>query len=366
MLIFSFNLQAQDVPKHSKEQLDQMMAPIALYPDALLSQILMASTFNKELKEAIAYSKEHPEEKGDKAVEKVQDKGWDASVSSLVAFPEVLSMLGAKPKWAKDLGNAFLAEPQRVMNSVQGLRKRAKEAGNLKSTKEQTITSSDANNTQIIEIVPAQPQTVYVPVYNPVYVYGPWMYPAYPPFYYYPPYPHYGFGVGLTIGIGFGVAIVAHNCVWGGFAWHSHNVNINVNRYNNINVNKLDVKKKNVNWDRNKAKNKTRPKTSSKDLQRKNAQKALKKNGLSPSEGREKLSGSNGTKLRQNLQSGKFNSSVFSGAKSPSNSRLEASRGSSSRSSINKNSNFSNYGGFSGRNFNRGASHGHSPRRRRR
>ena len=343
------NVQAQESNKYTQAQLDQMLAPIALYPDALLSQVLMASTFNKDLQEAIAYSKENPDEKGDKAVAKVQDKGWDPSVSSLVGFPEVLSMLGAKPKWAKDLGNAFLAEPEKIMSSIQGLRKKAKEAGNLTSTKEQTVKNSDVNSTQVIEIVPAQPEKVYVPVYNPVYVYGPWMYPAYPPFYYYPPYPHYGFGVGLTIGIGFGVAIAAHNCMWGGFGWHSHNVNINVNRYNNINVNKLDINKKSVNWDRGKNKriDKTRPKASKKDLQRQKAQKSLKKNGFNPSAGRKKLSGSNGTKVRQNLQNGKFSSSAFSGVNRPSNSRLAADRGSFSRGSSMKSRNFSNHGGFS-------------------
>ena len=295
VVIFIINIHAADTKKYTQEELGQMLAPIALYPDALLSQILMATTYDTQLKEAISYAKANPDENGDAAVKKVQDKGWDASVSSLLAFPQVLEMLGKKPEWSKDLGNAFLVQPDSIMDTIQVLRKKAKDAGNLKTSKEQTVKVEDKNSTQAIIIVPAT-QTVYVPVYNPTYVYGPWMYPAYPPYYYYPPHynPVPGFVFGFTVGI-----IVSHS-MWGGFGWHNHRVNINVNRYNNINVNKINVNSKNVNW-KNHTQRSTRSakkasvnqqkNRSAKDIQRDKARKAMGNNGLNLSHERKKLTG---------------------------------------------------------------------------
>ena len=120
----------------SKEQLDQMTAQVALYPDPLLSQVLMASTYPADVAEAAKWSRAHPDDKGDEAVEKVQDQPWDPSVQSLVAFPQVIIMMGEKPDWVKDLGDAFLAQPDDVMDSVQRLRVAAQKAGNLKSNDE--------------------------------------------------------------------------------------------------------------------------------------------------------------------------------------------------------------------------------------
>jgi hypothetical protein len=219
------------------EELDQMLAPIALYPDSLLSQILMASTYPVDVKAAAAWSKAHPDAKGDDAVTKIESEPWEPSVKSLVAFPQVLAMMDAKPDDVQRLGDAFLADPARVMDRVQFLRKKAQEAGNLKTTEQQKVSSQVDEGKQVIVIEPAQPQTVYVPVYQPTVVYGPWWYPHYPP-YYWPPPPYYYPGAAFVGGVIWGAAIVGiHNSLWGGVRWGRGDVNINVNRYNNINVN---------------------------------------------------------------------------------------------------------------------------------
>ncbi len=216
------------------EELDQMLAPIALYPDALLAQLLMATTYPGEVKEAAAWSKANPKASGDSAVKMVAGKTWDPSVQSLVAFPSVMAMLGDKPEWVQRIGDAFLAQPDEVMASVQKLRKAAKAAGNLESNEQQKV-SVDTQQAIIIE--PAQPQVVYVPAYSPSVVYGTWWWPAYPP-YYYPPHPAHYPGYAVAVGISWGIRIAAYNSFWGGCHWHGGgNVYINVNRYNNINVN---------------------------------------------------------------------------------------------------------------------------------
>lgn len=116
-----------------------MLAPIALYPDALLSQILMASTYPADVDEAIKWSKDNPKQEGDAAVKAVQDKSWDPSVMSLVAFPQVLSMMGEQQDWVRNLGDVFLASSEAVMDSVQKLRNKAKQEGNLETTEQQKI-----------------------------------------------------------------------------------------------------------------------------------------------------------------------------------------------------------------------------------
>jgi len=240
-------------PVFTKEQLETALAPIALYPDSLLAQLLMASTYPEQVIEAAKWSKEHPKLKGEEAVKAVQDKNWDASVASLVAFPQVLELLSSKPEWVKELGDMFLADPDAVMLSIQDLRRKAKEAGNLKSTKEQKVVeksipvqsdsnskssssssggSSSATSQTVIEIHPSNPEVVYVPTYNPTVVYGSWPYPS-PPYYYQPP--HWN-PVGAIIG--FGAAIAVGHALWSHCDWHHRDVNINVNRYNNINVNR--------------------------------------------------------------------------------------------------------------------------------
>ena len=215
------------------EELDQMLAPIALYPDALLSQILMASTYPADVKDAATWSKANPKVSGDEAVKRVAGQPWEPSVQSLVAFPQVLAMMAARPSDVQRLGDAFLADPGRLMDRVQILRAKAKAAGNLKSTEQQLVELQSDAGKQVIVIVPAQPQVVYVPVYQPTVMYGPWPYASYPPYYWPPPPAYYPGGV-FVAGVVWGVAISGvSNSLWGGFNWGRNDVNINVNRYNN-------------------------------------------------------------------------------------------------------------------------------------
>lgn len=223
----------------SKEQIDQMMAPIALYPDSLLSQVLMAATYPADVADAAKWSKANPKQSGDAAVKAVQDQTWDPSVQSLVAFPQVIQMMGDQPDWVQNLGDAFLASSKDVLDSAQRLRAKAQQTGNLKTTEQQTVTVEQEPQTQqtVIKIEPTNPQTVYVPAYNPTVVYGAWPYPAYPP-YYYPPYAGWYPGAALATGIAFGVGVAAVGALWGGCNWGGGDVNINTSRYNSINTNR--------------------------------------------------------------------------------------------------------------------------------
>lgn len=226
----------------STQQLDQMLAPVALYPDALLSQILMACTYPSNVADAAAWSAAHPKIQGDDAVKQVANTPWDPSVQSLVAFPQVLAQMKQQPEWVQNMGDAFLAQPDDVMASVQRLRAQAQKAGNLKTTEQQKVVvqqappTAAAPSTTVIQIEPANPEVVYVPSYNPTVVYGTWAYPSYPPPYW-PPPPGYYYPVatGLAAGIAFGVGVAAVNSLWGGFNWGHGDVDINVNRYNNVN-----------------------------------------------------------------------------------------------------------------------------------
>src|ERR1700754_5092891 len=244
---------AQTPAKVSSQQLDSLTAPIALYPDALLAQVLMASTFPQDVPAAAAWSKANPNLQGDDAVKTVAAEPWDPSVQSLVAFPQVLATMASKPDWVTQLGNAFLAQPNDVMDSVQRLRKQAQQAGNLKTTEQQKVVVEQST----IQIVPANPQVVYVPTYNPTVVYGAWPYPAYPPVYV-PPPPGYAIATGFATGLAFGAGVAVANSLWGGFNWNNHDVNINVNRYNNINVNnRINANTTTANWNRNESINRT-------------------------------------------------------------------------------------------------------------
>ncbi len=246
----------QNQVKFTQEQLDQALAPVALYPDSLLAQLLMASTYPNQVMEASKWSKEHPKMKGDEAVKAVSDKTWDSSVASLVAFPQVLEMMSKNPDWVKSLGDMFLEDPDAVMDTIQKLRRKAKEAGNLKNTKEQKVVINNVssgsktvenNNTTIIEIQPANPEVVYIPYYDPMIIYGDWWYPAYPPYYY---HPHHLSAVGKIIG--FGAAIIATHCLWSHWDWHHHDININIHKHNEINIHKkLDISAKRASWKQN-------------------------------------------------------------------------------------------------------------------
>nr|WP_086908632.1 DUF3300 domain-containing protein [Paraburkholderia hospita] len=238
---------AQTPAKVSNQQLDSLTAPIALYPDALLAQVLMAATFPQDVTAAAAWSKANSQYKGDDAVKAVASEPWDPSVQSLVAFPQVLATMASKPDWVTQIGNAFLAQPDDVMDSVQRLRKQAQSAGNLKTSEQQKVIVEQST----IQIVPANPQVVYVPTYNPTVVYGTWPYPAYPPVYV-PPPPGYAIATGFMTGLAFGAGVAVANSLWGGFNWNNHDVNINVNRYNNINVNnRITSNTSTANWNRN-------------------------------------------------------------------------------------------------------------------
>ncbi len=159
-----------------------MLAPIALYPDSLLAQIFMASTYPLEVVQADRWAKQNKNLTGDALTAALEKQPWDPSVKSLINFPQVLAMMSEKLDWTQKLGDAFLAQEKDVMASVQTLRKKAYDAGNLKTTKEQKVVVEQ----ETIVIESASPQVVYVPTYNPTVVYGTWAYPAYPPAYYYP------------------------------------------------------------------------------------------------------------------------------------------------------------------------------------
>ncbi len=218
----------QTKPVFTQQQLDQMLAPVALYPDSLLSQILMASTYPLEIVEASRWSKANPNLRGDDAVKAAEQNGWDPSVTSLVAFPQVLTMMDSNLSWTERLGDAFLAQQPQVMETVQNLRQRAYAAGNLRSNDQVRVDQQG----QTIVIEPPNPQVVYVPYYDPRVVYGPWWWPEYPPVYW-GPWPGYyvpfGFGAGFAWGVGI---TVGAGFFFGAFDWpHRHIRVIPVNNF---------------------------------------------------------------------------------------------------------------------------------------
>jgi hypothetical protein len=214
----------------SKEQLEQLVAPMALYPDPVVSQMLMASTYPLEIVEAARWLKANPGLK-DKALEEgLKKQDWDASVKSLCGFPDVLKQMDENLDWTQDLGDAFLAQKTELMDTIQRMRGKAYDSGNLKTTEQQVVTQQ---SDKIIVIQPADPEVIYVPTYSPTVVYGGWSYPSYyyPPMYYPPPY---GYGaMAFTVGVVWGAAIWG-GCNWG---WGGSDVDIDINRQNNFNRN---------------------------------------------------------------------------------------------------------------------------------
>lgn len=208
----------------TKAELTQMLAPIALYPDSLIAQILMASTYPIEVVESERWLKTNANLTGTELDKALQEKAWDSSIKSLCHFPEVLYAMSEKLDQTTKLGDAFLIQQNEVMETIQDLRRRAREQETLKTTKEQKVIVER----EIIRIEPANPQVIYVPIYNPLYVYGPWWYPAYPPYYcYYPPSRVYasrlvGFGVGFIIGIGISS--------WTWCDWHHHHLYVDIHK----------------------------------------------------------------------------------------------------------------------------------------
>jgi hypothetical protein len=239
----------QAAPKIPNDQLDSLVAPIALYPDPLLSQVLVASTYPLEIVQLQQWLEKNKNLKDQALTDAVQKQDWDPSIQAMAVLPEVAKRLADDIKWTTDLGNAFLAQQSDVMEAVQRMRMKAKDAGNLKSTEQQKVETKVVESKTVVVIEQANPQVVYVPTYNPVVVYGPPVYP-YPPIYY-PPPSYYAAGVAVAFGVGIAVGAAYHGG-WGyGCGWGSNNnVNINVNNnyvshYNNTNIN--NVNRNNVN-----------------------------------------------------------------------------------------------------------------------
>ena len=216
------------------EQLDALVAPIALYPDALLANLLAASTYPLEVVQADRWLNEHKNLKGDALKVEVDKQGWDDSVKALAGMPAVLSMMSDKLDWTKDLGDAVLAQQPDVMDAIQRLRSKAYDNKKLSSTKEQNVTVRQEESKQVIVIEPTDPNTMYVPYYDPAVVYGEWPYAAYPPYYFAAP-PYIGAGLiatGLAFGAGFAVGRWSN--YWGGGCNWGKN-NFFINRSSNIN-----------------------------------------------------------------------------------------------------------------------------------
>ena len=196
-------------------QLDQLLAPIALYPDTLLAQILMAATYPLEVVEADRWVQDpaHAALKGDQLVAALQSQPWDPSVKSLVPFPRVLQMMDSRLDWMTALGDAFLAQQAAVMDSVQHLRRQAQSAGTLQSTPHETV----ANDGEAVTIESVDQAYVYVPVYQPALVYAPWPWPDYPPFWFPPPV---GFDFYGEPFLWWDVPVILP--LWGWCRWHWH------------------------------------------------------------------------------------------------------------------------------------------------
>jgi Protein of unknown function (DUF3300) len=254
---------AQPAPAQpfNEEQLDALLASIALYPDELLTQLLMASTFPLEVVAAARWVEDpaHKSLKGDALGKALEAEPWDPSVKSLVPFPVVLAMLNNNLTWLQQLGYAFATQQADVFASIQRLRRRAQASGHLESSPQQVVsvqkvtvepsggggvvTGGQAGTQQdVIVIEPAQADTVYVPSYNPTTVYGGWPYASYPPYYAAPPAGYY-FGTALATGLAFaaGAAVVGGLWGWARPAWGGGYANINVNSWNSINVNRGQI-----------------------------------------------------------------------------------------------------------------------------
>jgi hypothetical protein len=201
-------------PLLSPDQLDNLVAPIALYPDPLLGQVLAASTYPLEIVEAGQWLQQNGNLQGAQLLEAARQQSWDASVQALLAFPDVLALLTRDIRWTTDLGNAFLAQQADVMNAVQQMRARAQDNGRLASTPQQTVSTAAQNGQSAIEIQPANPQVIYVPTYNPAYVWGQPAWGAYPPL----GYPSTGYGFSFNPGVFIG-ALFTGLLSFGGWGW---------------------------------------------------------------------------------------------------------------------------------------------------
>jgi hypothetical protein len=244
VLLISSNvpMTAQESERIPADQLDSLVAPIALYPDPLLAQVLAASTYPLEIIQLQQFLTKNTDLKDKALADAVMKQPWDPSVQALAPLPDVVKRLADDIQWTTDLGNAFLAQESDVMDAVQRMRMKAEKTGNLKSSDQVKVETKVVESKTVVVIEQANPQVIYVPSYNPTVVYGPPVYP-YPPIYY-PPPGYYAAGMAISFGIG-----VAMGAAWGwggGWGWNCgwgrNNVNINVNNtyvrnYNNVNVN---------------------------------------------------------------------------------------------------------------------------------
>jgi len=222
----------QEAPKLSGDQLESLVAPIALYPDTLLAQCLVASTYPIELVQAQQWVEKNPNLKGDALSNAAMKQDWDPSIQALTGLPEALKMLSQDIKWTVDLGNAFLAQQADVMDAVQRLRAKAKDGGKLETTEQQKIETKVVESKQVIVIEQANPEVVYVPSYSPAVIWGAPPYYPYPPLYYPPYYGGAWFAWGVGVAIGIGIA-GGWGCGWG-------NNTININNNNNFNRNEIN------------------------------------------------------------------------------------------------------------------------------
>lgn len=222
-------------------QLELLVAPLALHPDPLLAQILMASTYPLEVVEAARWSQANPGVTGQALEEAMQNESWDPSVKGLTAVPQILQMMNDKPDWTQELGDAFLAQQPAVLDAIQRLRARANAAGYLKTTPQQKLArvaapppaGSSAPPATLYLIEPPTADEYSVPVYDPSLVYGTWPHPEQPPFSWYPP----GHPAGNVLS--FAAAVLVGGAIWGRVDWWQHRVNVNVSRFNQFNHTKI-------------------------------------------------------------------------------------------------------------------------------
>jgi Protein of unknown function (DUF3300) len=254
--LFSGTARAEEADQAlSSGELAQLVAPIALYPDTLLTQVLMASTYPLDVVAAARWSQQNPNAKGQALEAAMQRQNWDPSVKALTALPQILKMMSEQLDWMQRLGDAFLAQPDELFDAVQDMRARAEAAGHLKTTDEQRVTrvqrpasftpvqGAPAAPDTVIVIESVRPETYFVPIYDPGIVFGAWPFPAYRPFFWYPP----GWAVSNAFSFTTGVFVGA--AIWGNVNWWNRNVNINVNRYNSFNRTRIA----NNNWTHNPA-----------------------------------------------------------------------------------------------------------------
>ncbi len=222
-----------DEPPLTADQLDSLVAPIALYPDNLLAQVLAASTYPLELVQLQQWMEKNKNLKDKALADAVGKQPWDPSVQSMAAVPEALKRLVDDIQWTTDLGNAFLEQQKDVMEACQRMRKKAQDKGALKTNEQQKVETKVVEQKQVIVVESANPEVIYVPSYNPAYVYPPPVYP-YPPVYY-PPYTAGAAFVSFGVGMMMGAAIWGGSCC--GCGWGGGNVNVNVNNNFNRNTN---------------------------------------------------------------------------------------------------------------------------------